>query len=79
MKAEERAWNLLLKDSPVILTQADLEPQCHVTKGRTGSIVGILVDNRVLSAPLLREPVTVGARSAAAFGAWTKREFLPTG
>ena len=35
LKAERRAWNLLLQDSPVIVTQADLEPrgETHLSGG----------------------------------------------
>jgi len=84
LKAELRAWNLLLKDSPVILTQADLEPQCQAhlsgmggatpaisqtftpsgtekfirfTKDHTGDVVGIIIDDRILSAPVINEPI----------------------
>jgi hypothetical protein len=87
LSAELRAWNLLLKESPVILTQADLEPQCQAhlsgiggstpslsqtftpvgaekfarfSEIRTGGVVGIIVDGRVLSAPVIREPVRDG-------------------
>lgn len=84
LQTELRAWDLLLKDSPVILTQADLEPQCQAhlsgiggatpaisqtftpdgaekftrfTKDHTGGVVGIIVDDRVLSAPVIMEPI----------------------
>lgn len=85
LNAELRAWNLLLKDSPVILSQADLEPQCQAhlagvggatpvisqtfapsgtekfarfTRDHTGGVVGIIVDDRILSAPVIMEPIT---------------------
>jgi len=86
LKAEARAWDLLLQNSPVIVTQADLEPRCEAhlsggassvslsetftpagtekiasyTKHHTGGIIGIIVDGRVLSAPLVMEPITSG-------------------
>jgi len=42
LSAELRAWNLLLKDSPIILTQADLEPQCQAhLSGPGGAIPAI--------------------------------------
>ena len=83
LKAELRAWNMLLKDSPVILTQADLEPKCQAhllgngtiptisqtftpsgtekfarfTKDHTGGVIGIIIDNRILSATVINEPI----------------------
>lgn len=87
LKAELHAWNLLLKDSPVILTQADLEPKCQAhlsgnnantpaisqtftatgtekfarfTKDHTGDVLGIIVDDHVLSAPIIMEPIVDG-------------------
>ena len=84
LKAELRAWNLLLKESPVILTQADMEPQCQAhlsgmggatpaisqtftpsgtekfaqfTKDHTGGVVGIIINDRILSAPVIMAPI----------------------
>lgn len=87
LKTELRAWNMLLKASPLILTQADLKPNCQAhlsgirgatpailqtftpvgtekfarfTKDHTGDVCGIIVDDRVLSAPMIMEPILDG-------------------
>ena len=87
LSAELHAWTLFLKDSPVILTQADLEPRCQAylrgpggatpalsqtftpsgtdkfarfTRDHTRGVVGIIVDDRVLSAPIINEPIVDG-------------------
>ncbi len=84
LSAELRAWALLLKNSPVILTQSDLEPQCQAhlsgpggtipaisqtftpagtkklsqfTRDHTGGMIGLIVDDRVLSAPVIMAPI----------------------
>ena len=103
LKAEARAWNMLLQDSPVIVTQADLEPRCEAslpsggssvalsltftpartdklarfTKFHTGQIVGIIVDGRVVTAPLINQPITEGrGEISGGFGSLTAAQAL---
>ena len=87
LEKEKRAWNRLVQRSPLILTDADIEPRAAAfldsqkpptpavtillkeqgakkmaafSAAHRGEIMGIVLDDALLSAPVIREPIVDG-------------------